>query len=54
MSDLDNNPLILTDEQKRRQRRRNIAIGVVLFALVAIFYAITVVKMGGNVAGRTL
>ncbi|GGE34646.1 hypothetical protein GCM10007276_10070 [Agaricicola taiwanensis] len=52
MQEPDKNPLVLTPEQKRRQRRRNIAIAVVLFALVGIFYAVTVVKMGPNVLNR--
>lgn len=52
MSEPENTNLIMTDEQKRRQRRRNIAIAGVLFALVAIFYAVTVVKMGSNVLNR--
>jgi len=30
----------------RRRRARNLALAGVLFALVALFYAITVVKMG--------
>lgn len=34
------------DEHKRR-RARNIALAVVLFALVVLFYAITIVRMGG-------
>lgn len=33
-------------EQKRR-RARNIALAIVLFALVGLFYAITIVRMGG-------
>ena len=31
----------LTDEQKRRQRARSIAIAAVLFGLVALFYVVT-------------
>lgn len=34
------------DEHKRR-RARNIALAAVLFALVVLFYAITIVRMGG-------
>jgi hypothetical protein len=34
------------DEHKRR-RARNIALAVVLFALVVLFYSITIVRMGG-------
>jgi len=35
------------DEHKRR-RARNIALAVVLFALVVLFYSITIVRMGGG------
>lgn len=33
------------EEMRRRRRGRNIALLVVLFALAALFYAITIVKM---------
>lgn len=46
--------LVLTEEQKRRRRARNVAIGVALFVLVVLFYLLTVFKMGGNVANRPL
>ena len=32
-------------EFKRRRKSRNVAIAAVLFAFVALFYAITIVKM---------
>jgi len=35
-------------EQHQRQRRKNLALLVVLLALVGIFYAVTLVRMGGN------
>lgn len=37
------------DELRRRQRRNSIALGLVLAALVAIFYVLTVVKIGPGV-----
>lgn len=46
--------LVLTEEQLRRRKARNIAIGVTLFVLVVLFYLVTVFKMGGNVANRPL
>lgn len=52
MSEPENNDLIMSNEQKKRQRRRNIAIAIALFALVGIFYAVTIVKMGPNVLNR--
>jgi high-affinity Fe2+/Pb2+ permease len=42
----------LTEEQRRRRRSRNIAVAVVLAVLVAIFYAVTIVKLGSNAAGQ--
>ncbi len=34
--------------QNRRRRSRNLALAAVLLALVALFYAITLVKFGGS------
>ena len=50
----DEKGLVLTEEQLRRRKARNIAIGVTLFVLVVLFYLVTVFKMGGNVAQRPL
>jgi hypothetical protein len=36
------------DERQRRMRARNRALLVVLLALVALFYAITVVRISGG------
>jgi hypothetical protein len=36
----------LTDAQKKSRRGRNVALGLVLAALVIIFYAITIIKVG--------
>ncbi len=43
----------LTEEQRRRRRSLSIAIALVLAALVVIFYVVTIVKLGGNVASRS-
>jgi hypothetical protein len=40
---------LLTPEQARRQRRRSVAIAVLLAALVALFYAIAVLRGPGVV-----
>lgn len=40
----------LTPEQRRRQRRKNIALAVGLLLLVALFYLITMVKLSSNIA----
>lgn len=36
----------LTKAEQRAQRRRSIAIGVFLVALVVLFYVVTIAKMG--------
>ena len=36
------------DERRRRLRGRNIATLLALLALVALFYLITIVRMGGH------
>jgi hypothetical protein len=46
--------VVLTPEQARNRRARNIAIGVTVALLVALFYAVTVVKLGGVVANRAI
>ena len=38
----------LTDKQRRARRNRSIALAVVLFALVALFYGATLAKLGAN------
>lgn len=35
-------------ETHRRQRGKNLAVGLVLFGLVVLFYVVSIVKMGGN------
>jgi hypothetical protein len=41
--------IVLTPEQLRNRRLRNIAIGLAVGALVVLFYAITIVKLGPGV-----
>lgn len=45
-----------TEEQERlrRRRMRSIAIALALGALVILFYAATIVRLGGNVLNRPL
>ncbi|CAA2141086.1 MULTISPECIES: hypothetical protein [Methylobacterium] len=47
-------PRRLTPEEQQRQRRRSIAIATVLFVLVAIFYALTIAKLGPQILNRPL
>lgn len=42
----------LSEQQMRHRRMRSIAIGVILAGLVVLFYAVTLVKIGGNIANR--
>ena len=35
-------------DMHRRQRGKNIALGLVLFGLAVLFYVVAIVKMGGN------
>ncbi|WP_299811056.1 hypothetical protein [uncultured Roseibium sp.] len=46
--------ITLTDEQKKKRRSRSIAIAVALGALVALFYVVTIVKLGPSVMDRAL
>ena len=45
----EENGVTLSPEQKKRQRARNIAIGLVVGFLCALFYALTIVKLGPGV-----
>ena len=40
------------DDVKRRQKARSLAIALALVALVAIFYAATIVRLGPNVLNK--
>ena len=42
------------DERQRRQRMRSLAIAWTLAALVILFFIVTIVRLGGNVAERPL
>lgn len=41
-------------EAERRQRMRNIAIGWALVGMVVLFYAATIVRLGGNALNRAM
>lgn len=45
---------VLTEQQMRARRHRSIAIALALGCLVLLFYAATIVRMGGNVVNRPL
>ncbi|SES13293.1 hypothetical protein [Rhizobium sp. NFR03] len=42
--------ITLTPAQRRARRGRNIALGLVLFGLVALFYVVTLVKFSNGLA----
>ena len=41
-------------ERQRRQRMRSVTIAWILAALVVLFFIVTIVRLGGNVANRPL
>ena len=41
------------EERKRRQRMRSLAIAWILAALVVLFFIVTIVRLGGQVADRS-
>jgi hypothetical protein len=44
----------LTPEELRKRNQRNWALASVLIAFVVLIFVVTIVKLGGNVANRTL
>jgi hypothetical protein len=44
----------LSPEEQKRRRKRSIAIALVLGAMVALFYAVTIAKLGPQVLQRPL
>jgi hypothetical protein len=48
------NGIVLTAEQKRRQRARSVAIALSLGALAVLFFVVTIVKLGSGVLTRPM
>ncbi len=46
--------IVLTPEQKRSRKLRNIAIGVAIGVFVGLIYFVTIAKIGANVVNRPL
>lgn len=44
----------LTDEEQKRRRSRSVALGLVLGAIVVLFFWVTIAKLGANVFKRPL
>jgi hypothetical protein len=47
-------PIQLTPEEQKRRRKRSLALGLTLGALVLLFYVITIAKLGPGVLQRPL
>ncbi len=47
-------PPELSPEDQKRRRKRSLAIALVLGALVVLFYAVTIAKLGPQVLQRPL
>ncbi len=41
---------VVSQEREQKQRRKNLTLALLLAALVALFYVITIVKLSGNVS----
>ncbi|HRE21998.1 MAG TPA: hypothetical protein PKW21_13360 [Rhabdaerophilum sp.] len=52
--DTEENGIRLTDEEKARRSRRNLAIALSVGGLCALFYLITVFKIGSAILKRSL
>ena len=46
--------VVLTPQQAKNRRARNIAIGIAIAALVVLVYVLTIAKLGGHVGDRTI
>ena len=46
--------IVLTPEQQRSRRNRNIAIGLAIGFFVVLFYVVTIAKLGSHVLDRPL
>jgi hypothetical protein len=54
MTDRNKQGLVLTPEQQKARRQRNVAIGLAIGFLVVLFYAVTIAKLGPGVLDRPL
>lgn len=46
--------IVLTPEQRRSRRNRNIAIGIAVAFFVLLFYVVTIAKLGSHVLDRPI
>ena len=54
MNSQPNERIEMTEQQKKAQRARNIAIAIALAAFAALMYYVTVAKLGANLFNRPL
>ena len=54
VKDSDLPGVILTPQQQRSRRARNVAIGLAIALLVALVYVLTIAKLGSHVGDRAL
>jgi hypothetical protein len=51
---MDENGFRPSEEQRRRQRGRSVAIAIVLGVMALLFYLVTIVKLGPGVLDRPM
>lgn len=51
---MDDQPVTLTEKQKKARRSRSLAIAIALGALVVIFYIATIAKFGPAILDRPM
>lgn len=44
--------MVLTEDEKKRRRARSVAIAWALGAMAVLFFVVTIVRLGANVANR--
>ena len=54
MARREDDRIVLTPQEAKRRRQRNIALALTLGAIVVLFYVVTVAKLGVNVLNRPL
>ena len=54
MTEQNNDGIKLTPEQAKARRARNIALGLCIAGLCVLFFAVTIVRLGGTVLQRPM
>ena len=52
MPAVSDNQVNMSEDELKKRRRRSVAIALILVGMVVLFYVITIVRLGGNVAER--